>query len=352
MAKYNPRILQNLENQATVVATINYNFEELHTLIDTLLSRDGKIPNTMQSSLDMNDYRVLNLPVPVSPTEPARHGDIQQYVDLAKGYAEDAEESAESAAEDAEETHHDLLEFQSEYLGAFSFDPVLDKNGNLIKDGAFYYNTTDGVVKVYSIRQVRVGLDRVVAGSFNVHADQWITLPVPAFQDLEDVDMDGANVGDFFQWTGTYVVPVTLTADYILQDNSVYNGPSVQDAIDDLANRTSLGIYDIYVFIQGLPGSNEECVRLVSSREFSVPVSGTGSSAICRVAPSGGSLVLSLQKNGVQFGTITFADSSTAGTFSVPGETTFQNGDLLTIKAPSSVNIAVRDISVTLACKR
>ena len=359
MPKFIPKTIQNLENQNTVVSSINYNFEALQVLIDTLLSRDGNTPNTMQSFLDMNNNRILNLPVPVSPTEPARHGDIQQYVDLSKywaEYSEDQADRAEREADDAEnsaqEAADDLAEFQSEYLGAFPSDPVLDKNGNLIQDGAFYYNSTEGVIKVYSVRRVLVDLDTVIAGSFNVYADTWVTLPVPAFQDLEDVDMAGASVGDFFQWSGYSVVPVTLTADHVLQSNAFYNGISVQTALDDILDRTSLGIYDVFIFAQGLPGNDEEIIRINASRTFYLPVNAGLSTASLRVPPSGGSAVFTIRKNGTSVGTVTFADASNSGVFSVPGEVTYNQGDVLSLTAPSTVNLAVRDLAITLACMR
>lgn len=359
MAKFNPKTIQNLDNPPTAVSQINYNFETLQLLIDTLLSRDGATPNTMQSDLDMNNNRILNLPVPVSPTEPARHGDIQQYVDLAQGWAEYAEDQADraeveadDAEESAEEAQASLEEFQSEYLGAFSEDPVVDKNGNAIKDGAFYYNSTDGTIRVHSIRRVLVNLDTVVAGPDDVYVNLWVVLPVVDFADMADVDSSSFINGAWLTWDGAFVKGVAPEASYVQQDNAIYNGTSVQDALDDLMTRTSLGVYDIYVFAQGFPGNNEELFRLFATREFTIPVNATGSIARLRVAPSGSDAVFTAYKNGSQIGTITFADGSTTGVCSFAAEQTFVSGDLLSLQAPSSVNIAVRDLSITLACRR
>ena len=73
---------------------INANFEKIEDqLNDKVLYRDNTStptePNELEQDLDMNSNRILNLPVPTSPTEPLRHGDITsdetgatvQYVD-------------------------------------------------------------------------------------------------------------------------------------------------------------------------------------------------------------------------------------------------------------------------------
>lgn len=352
MAKFTPKTIQNLANQNTAVASINYNFDTLMLLIDTLLSRDGQAPNAMLSNLDMNNNRILNLPVPISPTEPARHGDIQQYVDEAEAAAEVSVEASLVSLAAAAEAEADLEEFQSEYLGAFPSDPVVDKNGNAIKDGAFYYNSTDGTIRVYSVRYVKVLLDTVVVNTDIVLADAWITLPVTEFENLQDVDIETAVNGAFLTWSGSAVVPVTLTADLVPQDNTAYTGDSVQDALDDLLNRTILGVFDIFAYAQGLPGDSEEFTRLIASRTFVLPAGATQSQARLRQAPTAGNFVVSIQKNGVQVGTITFASGAVTGVFAVAGDTTFVAGDLLVLKAPTITNTSVRDVSITLACRR
>lgn len=93
--------LANLENQSSAIETINSNFEAIQDAIDNTLSRDGTAPNDMDADLDMNSHKITNLPAPTTSTEPARHGDIQTYVDDAEGFAEDAETSATEAAASA-----------------------------------------------------------------------------------------------------------------------------------------------------------------------------------------------------------------------------------------------------------
>ena len=65
-------------NSGFNLGIINDNFAKLQTLIDgKLLSRDsGGEPNTMEESLDMNSNPILNLPVPVNPTDVVRLVDL------------------------------------------------------------------------------------------------------------------------------------------------------------------------------------------------------------------------------------------------------------------------------------
>jgi hypothetical protein len=64
--------LANLNNPATVVATVNTNNSAIEIAIENTLSRDGSVPNTMGATLDMNSNRIVNLPQAGSNTEPLR----------------------------------------------------------------------------------------------------------------------------------------------------------------------------------------------------------------------------------------------------------------------------------------
>lgn len=55
--------------------------------------------------------------------------------------AQTAEANAESA----------LTAFQSQYLGAYASDPVLDPNGNALIDGAIYWNTAVPTIRIYDL---------------------------------------------------------------------------------------------------------------------------------------------------------------------------------------------------------
>ncbi len=96
--------LTNLQDELTAVSRINNNISALATAIENTLSRDGTSPNTMGASLDMNSQRIINLPVPISNTEPVRYGEFVALEEAAAGLeaAQLAAEAAQAAAEAAQ----------------------------------------------------------------------------------------------------------------------------------------------------------------------------------------------------------------------------------------------------------
>lgn len=102
MAKITLSDLANLDNPQKAVTTINANMASIEEAIENTVSRDGTAPNSMSGDLDMNGFRIINLPVPSDDTEPARHGQLQDYVDAAEA-AQEAAETAQEAAEAAQE---------------------------------------------------------------------------------------------------------------------------------------------------------------------------------------------------------------------------------------------------------
>lgn len=97
MAKLTLDDLASLANQTTAISTINGNNAAIETALENTLSRDGTSPNEMGSHLDMNGYRIHNLPAPVSAAEPVRLGDIESGgVDILSGLSEYAQDLLES----------------------------------------------------------------------------------------------------------------------------------------------------------------------------------------------------------------------------------------------------------------
>jgi hypothetical protein len=70
MAKLTLSDVTNLQNEQTAVATINNNSAATETALENTLSRDGTSPNSMESDLDMDSNRILNLPDAQSNQEP------------------------------------------------------------------------------------------------------------------------------------------------------------------------------------------------------------------------------------------------------------------------------------------
>jgi hypothetical protein len=94
MAKLTLTDLASLENDDTAIAAINANNAAIETALENTLSRDGTTPNTMSASLDMNNQTIVNLPTPLTDTEPATKG----YVDDIAGLEDSAAITAAVAA--------------------------------------------------------------------------------------------------------------------------------------------------------------------------------------------------------------------------------------------------------------
>lgn len=80
MSKVTLSNLVNLQNETSVVTTINNNSTAITTGFDNTLSRDGTAPNTMTASIDMNSNRILNLPAAATGSEPLRYSDLTSFV--------------------------------------------------------------------------------------------------------------------------------------------------------------------------------------------------------------------------------------------------------------------------------
>ena len=76
MAKVTLTDLTSIANGSSAVTEINNNNAAIETALENTLSRDGTAPNSMEADFDMNSNRILNLPEPLTETEPLRLGDV------------------------------------------------------------------------------------------------------------------------------------------------------------------------------------------------------------------------------------------------------------------------------------
>lgn len=352
MSKVILRTLDNLENQPTALAVINQNFTVLQNVVDTLVSRDGAVPNTMLAILDMNGHKIINLPVPTTPTEPARHGDIQQYVDQAEAAAVAADASADAADVSEAHTLELYTDFGSRYLGSYASAPAVDALGNPLQEGAIYWDTFIDALYVYAIRDVYDGLDQVFVGTDKVTVNTWDVLPAITLKSLTDVNVVGITDGQFIQWNAGDEKwhPFTLNASTVPYAGSLVS-TDVEAALDEIVTRTVLDAYDIQFYLEGLMGDGESLYKYVALRAFTVPSNTTGFVATAGTAATG-STVLTLKKNGTQFGTVTFAAAGTVGTWSIPGDTVFNIGDIMVLEAPTIPDTALRDVIIGMIVRR
>lgn len=108
MAKVTLSNVTNLQNESSAVATINTNSDRIEEAMEKTLSRDGTSPNAMEANLDLNGFRIINLPAASANTEPVRKLEFDvvtaqiQAIDNAVAAAEaSATASAGSATESA-----------------------------------------------------------------------------------------------------------------------------------------------------------------------------------------------------------------------------------------------------------
>src|SRR5260370_23449182 len=71
MAKLTLQDVANLQNESTVITTLASNNNSTEIAMENTLSRDGLAPNQMLSNLDMNNYKIVNLPNALTNQEPA-----------------------------------------------------------------------------------------------------------------------------------------------------------------------------------------------------------------------------------------------------------------------------------------
>jgi hypothetical protein len=76
MSKITLNNIGNLTDTVTSANNINANSAVITTAMNNTLSRDGTNPNQMNASIDMNGHSILNLPLPVNPTDPVRLLDV------------------------------------------------------------------------------------------------------------------------------------------------------------------------------------------------------------------------------------------------------------------------------------
>jgi len=76
MTKLTLQDVANLQNESTVVTALKSNNDATELAMEGTLSRDGTAPNQLIAPLDMNSNRIVNLPAPVSTSEPLRLQDL------------------------------------------------------------------------------------------------------------------------------------------------------------------------------------------------------------------------------------------------------------------------------------
>lgn len=131
-----------------------------------------------------------------------------------------------------------------------------------------------------------------------------------------------------------------LDADVVLGDSDV-----------ELLNNAAFN-YDIAMSVPYAPDNDEVLLNLVMTTDVRLGINAGGSTSYVRIPAFGANAVFSIQRNGVQVGTLTFLPGSTTGVFSVPTEVVFAVGDRLDIVAPALVPLNFKGMGVVLRTRR
>ena len=161
----------------------------------------------------------------------------------------------------------------------------------------------------------------------------WVSGPIN-LDSLGDVIAPAPSLNDVLQFDGSDWVPAPFSAGGALPlSGGTMTGPLILDAAPVLALEAatkayvdaSVGAaspYDIGVYFDGIPGADENILKFVSVRTFTLFSGLANSRAISDVAATG-AYQISIQRNGVEVGTIDWSAAGTTGVFTLAADATF-----------------------------
>lgn len=165
-------------------------------------------------------------------------------------------------------------------------------------------------------------------------------------QSGNNLPASGNNIAELFYKTGTDAGLYVYTGLEWALTSSGGSSLTAGAGISIAGSTISAPYYDIALTTTGKPGASAKILNFVALRAYSIPANFTGCQAKCGTA-SGADTVFSIQKNGVQFGTLTYTNGSPSGTFGSSSLTSFAVGDVLTIVAPGTQDGQLADLSVS-----
>ena len=137
MSKVEIRTLESVTaNDATATALINSNFEALQQAIENTVSRDGTVPNYMDSNLDLNSHKIINAGNPENDHDVITKKYFEDSIGDAASYATQAITAANAAASSAQSASVSAAD-------AITSSTAAESSADLAKDWA---TKTDGTV--------------------------------------------------------------------------------------------------------------------------------------------------------------------------------------------------------------
>lgn len=131
--------------------------------------------------------------------------------------------------------------------------------------------------------------------------------------------------------------------------NSVLRVSSTNNQLE-WVSADSLAPYDLASAINGKPAANAVVLNFVAARSFTIPAGMVGSRAKSTVNATA-TTVFTIKKNGANVGTLTFAAANSTGVFAMATQTSFVEGDVLSMSAPATADATLADIAYTIVAK-
>jgi len=175
---------------------------------------------------------------------------------------------------------------------------------------------------------------------------------VPITVKLQSFNIWGGGVQDLSTCTAYTYTPVG-TGFPLLSSSGSYNGITYNAAGQVVAVASNAGVnpYDIAGFLPGIPTAGQTLFRVEMVRAVTLPISLTGSRAVCQTAPTA-AITLPIKQNGTSIGSINFAASATTGTFTFASQVIVNPGDVLELDAPNPADATFGGPSYTISGTR
>jgi hypothetical protein len=126
------------------------------------------------------------------------------------------------------------------------------------------------------------------------------------------------------------------------------NITSYEDHRTILSVSTQTQPYDIVVWQQGQPAAGQTLMKIKMTRQVVFPMDFVGSQAAPADVQATATATFSIQKNGVQVGTATYAAAGVVPTFDSASDVTFATGDTLAVIAPSPADATLEGVNFVL----
>lgn len=221
-------------NDTAATKLINDNFAALQQGIEDSLSRSGKTPNFMDTTLDMNSRRVINTGDPVDETDAVNYGTYKKHIDQAIDAAQRAAVSAnnsQNSAVEARQYARQAKTSRDEAVAAAEEAKETVENGiqelnSIVTDGKTDLDNivNEGVVEISdTIDAGKEDLNDII-GSINV--DNYYTkAQVDAKIDAIDVDDKTSTWLEIDFYTNNWVARNNYTGEYTYENTTEFDPP-------------------------------------------------------------------------------------------------------------------------------